>query len=381
MRVLQVTPYYYPELQFGGPPQKIHALSRGLARLGWDVMVFTFHSAGRHKKDQVVYDQIAVQYLPWLGKGHWQTPRHLQTLQTAIDEADLIHCYGLYNLLGPLAVWLGRRKDVPIVLEPLGMFTPRTRHIAIKQVYHYLFTNWMFQYAGRIIATSPTELEELKKAVPEQKLVLRLNGLNLEEYAQLPSPAGFRQQFGLSENERIILYIGRISPIKNLESLITAFAQINIPNTRLILVGPLLEPHYAKSLQTQITTHQLTQRVLLTGPLYGQDKLTALAAAELFVLPSLFESYGNAASEAIAAGLPVLVTKNCGLAPLIDGKAGLAVEATSQGLADGLNRLLQNPANFTQLRAELLPQLSWETPLQQMVQIYQALIKATPLRQ
>ena len=123
----------------------------------------------------------------------------------------------------------------------------------------------------------------------------------------------FRERLGLAETERLILFIGRITPIKNLEQLIEAFHLAGLEAARLVLVGPLPEPDYAARLRSVISRCGLTDRVSLIGPLYQQDKLAALAGADLFVLPSLYESFGIAAAEAVAAGLPVLLTETCGV--------------------------------------------------------------------
>ena len=114
MRILQITSAYYPELQFGGPPQKIHAFSRGLAQRGHDVRVVTLHSQRRTASEQIRPDDIAVQYLPWLGVGTRQAPYRLGGLCEAVQWAEVVHVYGFYNLLSPLAAFFARRFRRPI---------------------------------------------------------------------------------------------------------------------------------------------------------------------------------------------------------------------------------------------------------------------------
>jgi glycosyltransferase involved in cell wall biosynthesis len=115
----------------------------------------------------------------------------------------------------------------------------------------------------------------------------------------------------------------------------------------------------------------------LTGPLYAQEKLQALADADLFVLPSRYESFGNAAAEAIACGVPILITDGCGIAPLVDGRAGLVVSCSIEGVRDGFCRLLDDDELLRQLRAgatEFARELSWDEPVEQMERIYSSLI-------
>jgi glycosyltransferase involved in cell wall biosynthesis len=376
MQILQVTARYYPELQFGGPPQKIHALSRGLQRRGHKVRVVTLHSTRRAAQgaDQ---EGIEVRYLPWMGRGAWQVPLGMGTLAAAIRQSDVVHCYGLYNLLCPTATFLACRARRLVVLEPLGMYIPRARSLWAKRLYHGLFTSWMSRSAARVVAASPGEMEELAELVESRRLVLRRNGIDLEAFQALPSPDGFRVAHGILDDERVILYVGRISPIKNLEQLVQAFHDASLERSRLVLVGPALEPDYARNLADLIAKLGLDGRILLTGPLYGDDKLSALAAADLFVLPSLSESYGNAAAEAVAAGLPVLLTDTCGIAPQIDGRAGLAVPVGVSTLAEGMQTLMEDERKrdeLTEQRSEVLRELSWDEPLTQTEHLYERIL-------
>jgi glycosyltransferase involved in cell wall biosynthesis len=235
----------------------------------------------------------------------------------------------------------------------------------------------MARRAARVIATSAQEMEELSGLTNKDKLVLRRNGLDLSPFNELPLSSQFRSQFGIKESEQIILYIGRISPIKNLEVLVRAFQRSDLSKARLVLVGPQLEPEYSKKLRSLIVSLDLSERVLFTGALFDEDKLAALAAADLFVLPSVYESYGNAAAEAVAANVPVLLTEGCGIAPQIHERAGLAVAPEASALAGGMQLLLLDKnqrSALTAKRAEVIDDLSWAQPLKQTEELYQTII-------
>lgn len=376
MRILQVTSVYYPELQFGGPPQKIHALSRGLAARGHQVQVVTLAQSQRSANHQTTVEGISVQYLPWVGRGAWQAPVSWRPLVEAVRWAEVVHGYGLYNLLTPMAERQARAHQRPLVLEPQGMYTPRGRSQALKRLYHRLFTHHLFETADTVIATSSTEQDDLARIVVGSRLQLRRNGIDPVEFNPLPDRSMFRHSQGVESDARIVLFLGRISPIKNIEQLILAFWQARLPATYLVLAGPTLEPDYERRVQQLIQSLDLKERVLLTGALFGQAKLAALASADLFVLPSIFESFGNAAAEAVAAGLPVLVTNRCGIADLIHERAGLAVPVTVEGLRNGMIEMLTTPLRerSTRHRSEVINELTWEQPLRQMEQLYRSLI-------
>ncbi len=376
MRILQVS--IYGELKFGGPPQKVFALSNELAARGHHVEIATFHSEWPQGQPPQKKGKATIHFLPWVGRSLKQLPTDWRRLRRAVRGADIVHVYGIYNLLCPLAAWMARRANKPFVLEPMGMFVPRARSVRGKVIYNRLLTVPMARDAVRVIATSPREAEELTDLVPADKLVLRRNGLDLSAFQDMPSGESFRRRFGLGADERIVLFVGRISPIKNLEALVRAFALAPLERTRLVLVGPELEPEYAVRLHALVGELQLGERVLFAGELYEDDKLSALSAATLFVLPSTYESYGNAAAEAVAAGIPVLITVGCGIAPQIDGRGGLAVQPDVDSLAQGLETLLgdeQKRKAATARRGEILGELSWDEPLQQTEELYEAIFK------
>src|SRR6266700_5758176 len=221
IRVLQVTSVYYPELRYGGLTLKIHLLSRGLHEAGFSVSVLTFHSEKPWFSGRAVFDGISVQYMPWVGRGFQQWPLRRDLLSAAIDHADIVHCYGLYNLLCPLAAQHARKLKKPYLLEPLGMYRPRVRSILTKKLYNRFFTSWMARHASVIVASSPAEQIDLRPLEANgTMLAVRRNGIDMVSFRNLPRPESFRFSHGLLPNDRIILYLGRISPIKNLEQLI-----------------------------------------------------------------------------------------------------------------------------------------------------------------
>lgn len=152
----------------------------------------------------------------------------------------------------------------------------------------------------------------------------------------------FRQKHGLDNNLKIILYLGRIHKIKGLDLLAKAFAELSqlSNDVRLVIVGP--DDGYLRELQQLVRRLGIEEKVLFTGPLYGQEKLKAYVDANVYVLPSSYEIFGITILEAWACGTPVVVTDGCGLAHIIDGHAGLVVPYNKDRLRDALRRLLDD---------------------------------------
>ncbi|MBI5800776.1 MAG: glycosyltransferase [Verrucomicrobia bacterium] len=375
MRVLKATGVYFPELKFGGPPLKIHALAQGLRQHGHEVSVLTFFSEDSARSASTHYDGVHVQYLPWRGSGLRQWPTDRRLITQAVAAADVVHIYGLYNSLTPLAARAAAQAGKPCVLEPLGGYLPRGRNLWAKRLYHHAFTHRIARQAQFVIATSPQEFKELEPLGQPPKLVLRRNGIDVESFANLPDADIFRRKLGIPADRRVVLFLGRLSPVKNLEQFLEAFARVRPADTTLALVGPA-EPDYETRLRAVAQRLGITGDIAFAGALYDEEKLSALAAADLFVMPSLIESYGNAVAEAVAAGLPVLLTDTCGIAPAIHERAGLAVPLGVETLANGLRTMLDpvERARLTSRRNEVMSQLSWAEPLRQMDEIYRSLV-------
>jgi glycosyltransferase involved in cell wall biosynthesis len=132
-----------------------------------------------------------------------------------------------------------------------------------------------------------------------------------------------------------------------------------------------------QNLETIAAQMGLEGRVLFTGPLYGEAKWSAYRDADVFVLPSQIENFGNTVAEAVACGTPVLVTDRCGIAPLVDRRAGLVVQHNCSALEAGLAQILDDPALSARLREgceEVARALGWAEPLAQMETLYREMV-------
>ncbi|MDQ7830079.1 MAG: glycosyltransferase, partial [Armatimonadota bacterium] len=275
--------------------------------------------------------------------------------------------------LGPVVAAFCRRWRVPYVLEPLGMFRPIVRNIGPKRAYRRLLGWPVVAGAARVIATSELEREELvADGVPAAKVVVRRNGVEPPGPEEAPSPGAFRRDAGVGQDQPLVLYLGRISKKKGLDLLLEAFSAVPAP-AALAIVGPDDGDGCLQELERQRDRLGLNGRVRIMGPRFGADKWAALADADVVVLPSRSENFGNTAAEAVACGVPVVVTDRCGIAPLVADRAGLVVPCHVDAIRYGLSRLLEDPDLRERLRAgalEVRRDLSWDEPVAQQEQIY-----------
>jgi glycosyltransferase involved in cell wall biosynthesis len=162
--------------------------------------------------------------------------------------------------------------------------------------------------------------------------------------------------------------------------LLQAFSQLPASlgdNTlTLVFAGPD-EGGMQQKLALEASRLQLSQRVKFSGPVFAQDKWAAYRDADIFVLPSQNENFGNTAAEAVAAGTPAVVTERCGIAPLLKDVAGLVIPHDATALANALERLLRDEplrARLISGCAEVTARLGWEQPVSEMENLYSRLI-------
>jgi glycosyltransferase involved in cell wall biosynthesis len=392
MRILNVTQTYAPFLEFGGPPVKVRALSEALVRRGHQVTVLTadwglearlgkaVESSGTNRSPfgwrreengvQAIYLPTWLQYraLSW-------NPALKRFLRARLQNFDVVHIFGLYDFLGPGVAAECRRRNISYVVEPIGMFLPIVRSFWLKRMYHRLLGRVMFQGSRFLVATSDRELSELTSAgLPAAKIVLRRNGVELPR--TLPPRGRFRQMHGIAADAKLILFLGRLSQKKSPDLLIRAFAMLppslNGISVLLVFAGPD-EGGMTNRLKQMTEELGVASQVEFCGPLFEQAKWEAYRDADVFVLPSQNENFGNAAAEAAAVGTPVIVTEQCGIAPLLKGTAGLVTPHDAEAISRAIERVLVEPGLRDRIASgsrEVLARLGWEEPALLMEGLY-----------
>lgn len=395
MRLLHVTQAYYPFLEQGGPTVKVRALARGLASGGHTVTVLSvdlgFDRAraeltgatpgrwgfeAREGGVEAIYLRTRARYrsLTW-------NPGVSAFCRERLGGFDLAHIYGLYDLLGPRVARACRRMARPYVVEPMGMFRPIVRSLRLKRLYHDMLGGSLLQGASRVIATSEQERQEfLEGGIADSEIEVRRNGIEIP--AQFPPAGSFRAQWHIANDAKLVLFLGRLVSKKSPDLMLEVFSRWNqrgngSRGSVLVMAGPDEGDGFRQRLESLAAQMGLNGRVLFTGPLYGEAKWAAYRDADVFVLPSQNENFGNTAAESVASGTPVLVTDRCGIAPLVDDRAGLVVPHDLAALEAGLASILEDAALGARLRGGcqgVANSLGWAEPLAQMETMYARLI-------
>jgi glycosyltransferase involved in cell wall biosynthesis len=339
VKILQLVHTLDPSV--GGVATSVLALSRGLARRG-------------HKIDIIVLDEPSARWIASadlnvhpLGSGvtsYRYSSVLLPWLREHGADYDRVIVNGLWQYLS-FATW--RRyagSSIPYYVFPHGMLDPWFKEtFPLKHLKKWLYWPWaeyrVLRDAAAVIFTSEEERLQARKSFWLYRAREKVSTLGIEASPIPPNAKSeFLSRYPQLQETRNFLFLGRLHPKKGCDILLDAFARIrsNDPIS-LIMAGPD-QIGWESDLRRQVARLNLTSRVVFTGMLQGAMKQGALASADAFVLPSHQENFGISVVEALAAGVPVLISNRINIWREIDGDRAGNVESDN---VEGTTRLLQ----------------------------------------
>lgn len=380
LKILFVLPAYYPALDFGGPIPVAQDTARRLGALGHEVTVWTTNLLTSHTKlgkrtEEREVDGVRTVYLNSIARYHWVgiAPDVFRYLYRELDDYDVVHIYGYREFLTLTIAGWARRAGKPYVMQALGTVPRMKRSLGKKFVYDMVFGSSVLKNAASLVAKSPLELQQyLDAGINPERINLIPSGMELPENISEIESGSFRKSCGVDEGDPLILFLGRIDPIKGLELLIRAFSSVG-DGAKLAIVGP--DEGYQKKLKQLAQRNGLGGAVKFPGPLYGQQKWAAYLDADVYVLPSVFENFPRTVLEALGCDTPVILTDRCGIAPQIKDKAGLVVPYDEAALGDAMKQLVGDRElreKFVQGGRRLLEEeFSWEPLIERLENLYE----------
>jgi len=357
MKILHIVSSYWPAFEFGGPIESVHQLNKWLIKKGADITVYTTNAGLKKNKNiilkkETVVDGVKVFYFSCYGYVHFTfSPALCFVVGKNIKNFDLIHITGVWNFPVLAAAFWARFYKKPYIISPRGslMKEPMEKKSSlIKKIFLFLFVRQDLKNASAIHFTVETEKEEyLKAGLPLKKSIIISNGFDAEEFEKQISEDFFRSKFNILSDKKIILFLSRLNWKKGLDTLIPAFAEVLKKESRavLVLAGPD-EKNYKKEIELKIENCKLKigKDVIFTDMLIGEDKISAYRESDVFVLPSYSENFGMAVVEAMACGLPVIITKGVGISKEVEkAGAGIVIEKDKKQLTEAILKILENP--------------------------------------
>ncbi len=320
--------------------------------------------------------------------GWFYSPALALALKYEIGDIDLVHVHGLWSHPNWAAVRIAARADVPCLLSPHGELSPwALRRTWAKRLKKAMFLaslgRSIFRGIHCLHALSRTEAGAFRQAGYRGPVTIVPNGVDAGQFAQLPDADCAEERFPELSGRRVVLFIGRISPEKGLDALLSALARLvqrpSFDDVLLVLAG-IDDGGHMTHIRDLIERLRLSEHVLLPGRVHIKAKRHLLARCDLFVLPSHSEGFSMAVLEALASARPVLVTPACGFPDIVHAQAGLCRPAQPEALAEGLMHLLDlSPDHRDKLgrrgRRLVLDRYTWPRQAARMLNVYRAMLE------
>ena len=391
MRVLHVIPSVSPAL--GGPTQVVLNLVKALRECGVDAEIATTNDNGTSLLDIPLnqcseYEQVPVWFFPRFPqrlKEFLFSASLTQWLWQHVQDYDIIEAHYLFSYAPTCAAAIARQCQVPYTVRTMGQLSPwaLAQSPLRKQIYTHLIERHNLKRAAAIHCTSAGEVEDVRNfGIQTPTITLPLG---VQPHACPQAKQKLHNAYGVASETPVVLFLSRLHYKKRPDLLLHALSQLSAQNYdfHLILAGGG-DPDYLSYLTTLVASLDLQTRTSIPGFVMGGEKDLLLAGSDVFVLPSFSENFGIAVAEAMAAGLPVIVTPGVQISPEIAAEpAGLVVAGEVEPLVTAIAQLLTS--------ADLRHQLgkngkrlvnrcySWSAIAQSLTSVYTAIIKSQPL--
>ena len=346
MKVLVVAAGYKPSTIYGGPTYSISALCEALVEQDCAVTVLTTNANGKNDlefKNETIdtIEGVEVKYCRRAtGDPVSFSPAHTWALLKYLSHYDLVHINGWWNWVAIMSVLICKLFRKPYVLSPRGSLSRYTFNVKhskkSKKILHSLFLRHLLKNSFFHV-TSDVELLHCREAVSQFR------------YSSIPNLIDIPPLFHFSrENNKpfTMVFLGRIHPVKNIELLLSALKQLDFP-FRMHFIGEG-EQEYVLKLKTMSRDDK---RIQWHGSYEGEEKYRMLAQADLFVLLSHTENFGNVVIEALSQGTAVLVSRNVGASELVEEhQLGWVIEPELKVCVDTLNKIYSERQVLSDIR-------------------------------
>lgn len=377
MKICMLPCYFYPVI--GGAETHVFYLSKKLVEMGNEVFILTANTNMLNERNvfpnEEVIDGLHVHRFKFIDLGAGL--RIWRGLFNEILEInpDIIHAHSIGFPHSDICAIISKIKKIPSIVTThgaLGIGDNVHKENVKRIIWAKMITKQVLRFFDRIIAISQAEIPWLlKNGVSAKKIHVIPNGIPEEILDCEVDPTPFKEKYGLSST---ILYLGRLASKKGIEHLISATPLIlNEHNVKILIVGP---GGGAKKELVQLSSKLgLDGHVIFTGELSEEDKLQAISASDMLILPSAKEAQGIVLLEAQAMGKPVIATNQGGIPHFIkDGENGILIDyGRPDQIAEAVKKLLKD--NNLSMRIgkcgkESVKKFTWKNIARKTIDVY-----------
>jgi glycosyltransferase involved in cell wall biosynthesis len=354
VRVLQVTSYYAPAWAYGGPPRVMAEYARGLVARGHDVTVFTTDVLDAEQRARPLrerLDGVRVERFPNLSNTlAWRTKKYLPPGLVAATARrmrtfDVVHVTDTRTLATATAYLAARVAGVPFVLSAHGSL-PASAGVrgAVKGAYDRVLVRPMLERAALLLAQTDHESRLYAKAGAWTDRV-RLLPLPFDLSSVPPAlePGFLRRGTRAADGSPLVLFLGRIHYLKGLDVLVDALAPDLAAGRATLAVVGRDDGHWG-AIAERHGALLASGALAFLGPIYGADRFSAYADADVFCLtPRHWEETSVAALEAAAVGTPLVLTEQADIPGLVDAGGGFVVPCEPERVRSAVLSALERP--------------------------------------
>lgn len=340
MKILYVIKYLSPIA--GGPVTSLLPITNALVKLGHEVTILTtdYRFDEKFSKRFQNVEIIPVHCLFRVG-GLLYSPEIHSWLSEHIFNFDVVHLQDYRTYQNAITGRYAYFHNIPYIIQAHGSAMPFFEKKALKIMYDLIYGNKLLERSSMVLALTELEVSQyIIMGVSEEKIKTISNGIDPADHRKLPEEGLFRKQYLIPKENKIVLFLGRVHKIKGIDLLIDAFSDLHnvVNNVTLVIVGP--DGGCQHELLEKVIKLEISDNVIFTGPLYDQEKVSAYIDADVYVLPSVYETFPMTVLEAWTFGTPVIISETCGLSTKIAmEQAGIVVKRDSIEISHVMQRL------------------------------------------
>jgi len=388
MKILHLMASLAP--RHGGPTEAAVGMVRALRRIGVDARLLSSDDDLGGRLDLPLnqwteHEGLPTFFLPRVTSrqhtliGFTYTPGTSAWCRRHLGEFDFAHIHTVFSHPANVGMGAARRQGVPYAVRPLGQLCDWSlrRRAWIKRLQLALITRRNINGAAFLHATSAMEAEETMRNGFHCPVLVQPHGLDLPPICP-DARATLRRELRVPADRTLAVFLSRLHPKKGLEILFEAMARQTERDFHLVVAGTG-ESSYVASLRDLVERLGLAARVHWIGFVTGEPKWRLLQGGDLFVLPSHSENFGIVVVEALACGLPVIVSTEVALAEEVRRhRLGRVALLRPQSVADALDQLLTNPAERADIvrraRSVVAESFTWDAAARALAGRYQEAI-------
>src|SRR3989475_2338625 len=303
-------------------------------------------------------------------------------IRSNLGNYDLVHIHAFFSYVTVPLVYYAKKYKVPYIIRPSGELNAWSlKKSRIKKgLYWLLVGRNCLNTASALHLTSEDERVAARRLAPGTPSVVIPLGTDTFTEEEFPARGRFRKKYPMLDQKLLIVFLSRLDHKKGLDLLFPAISALAMgrDNFAVVIAGSG-EREYEAEVHDLVLAHGLKEKVIFTGFVQGQDKTDLLRDADVFVLPSYDENFGLAVIEAMAVGVPVVISNNVGIHHAVtEYGAGVVTACESGEITHALNNLLKHDSlrrTMGQNGMKLVKEkFAWEKVARELFGLYQSIL-------